>query len=68
MNVKPLDEYRADKPLDGFWILDVGSGGGILSEVSQKQNIFCLKFTLCHLYIQCDSTPWDQEKVLALNY
>jgi len=32
MNVKPLDEYRADKPLDGFWILDVGSGGGILSE------------------------------------
>lgn len=32
MNQKSLDQYRADKPLEGFWILDVGSGGGILSE------------------------------------
>ncbi|RUS70435.1 hypothetical protein EGW08_021798 [Elysia chlorotica] len=29
---KTLDEYNVAKPLDGFWILDIGSGGGILSE------------------------------------
>jgi len=32
MSKKRLDEYKDDKPLEGFWILDVGSGGGILSE------------------------------------
>lgn len=32
MSQKSLKHYREDKPLDGFWILDVGSGGGILSE------------------------------------
>ncbi|KAK3775331.1 hypothetical protein RRG08_030999 [Elysia crispata] len=29
---KTLEEYNVAKPLDGFWILDIGSGGGILSE------------------------------------
>ncbi|XP_005109684.1 ubiquinone biosynthesis O-methyltransferase, mitochondrial [Aplysia californica] len=32
MSQKTIDQYRADKPLEGFWVLDVGSGGGILSE------------------------------------
>ncbi|GFS14274.1 ubiquinone biosynthesis O-methyltransferase, mitochondrial [Elysia marginata] len=29
---KTLEEYNIARPLDGFWILDIGSGGGILSE------------------------------------
>ncbi|KAH9490907.1 Hexaprenyldihydroxybenzoate methyltransferase, mitochondrial [Bulinus truncatus] len=29
---KSLAQYNTAKPLEGFWILDVGSGGGILSE------------------------------------
>ncbi|GFO03519.1 ubiquinone biosynthesis o-methyltransferase, mitochondrial [Plakobranchus ocellatus] len=29
---KTLNEYDRTKPLDGFWVLDIGSGGGILSE------------------------------------
>ncbi|CAL1540292.1 unnamed protein product [Lymnaea stagnalis] len=29
---KNLDQYDPASPLQGFWILDVGSGGGILSE------------------------------------
>lgn len=34
ISLKRLDQYDVAKPLDGFWIMDVGSGGGILSEVS----------------------------------
>lgn len=30
---KKLDQYNVSKPLEGFQILDVGSGGGLLSEV-----------------------------------
>lgn len=29
---KTLEEYDIARPLDGFWVLDIGSGGGILSE------------------------------------
>jgi len=32
LSQQPLDKYTEDKPLAGFWIMDVGSGGGVLSE------------------------------------
>ncbi|BFZ25264.1 hypothetical protein BsWGS_28302 [Bradybaena similaris] len=32
ISLKRLDQYDVANPLDGFWIMDVGSGGGILSE------------------------------------
>ena len=36
LSQQPLDKYTEDKPLNGFWIMDVGSGGGVLSEVSTQ--------------------------------
>lgn len=39
VSIKPLNQYSVTKPLEGFWILDVGSGGGILSEVSHFTQI-----------------------------
>jgi len=32
MSQQPLDKWSPGKPLEGMWLMDVGSGGGLLSE------------------------------------
>jgi len=32
MGQQPLDKWSQGKPLEGMWLMDVGSGGGLLSE------------------------------------
>lgn len=42
MQLNPDEKVRASSPLDGLQIVDVGSGGGILSEVMSAAFLFLI--------------------------
>lgn len=50
--------YQRGSPLSGVKILDVGCGGGLLSEVRNGTLLFFLFRSTCIVWVSCDALPF----------